>query len=57
VLVGIWVMVILLLVLWVFGAPGKLAPVRVGAEVGVTEEPPGYPDGGSRARRRGTGAT
>jgi len=34
VLVTIWVMVMLLLVLWVFGAPRKLAPVRVsdGAE-------------------------
>ena len=33
-LATIWVMVMLLLVLWVFGAPRKLAPVRVsdGAE-------------------------
>ena len=33
-LVTIWVLVMLLLVLWVFGAPRKLAPVRAsdGAE-------------------------
>ena len=51
-LVTIWVLVMLLLVLWVFGAPRKLAPVRVsdGAEVGVMEEAPGCPDGGSRGQ-------
>jgi hypothetical protein len=41
VLVVIWVMVILLLVVWVFGAPRKMAPIRVGAEVSVMEESPG----------------
>jgi hypothetical protein len=37
VLVVIWVEVVLLLVLWVFGAPRKLAPVRV--SVGAEETP------------------